>query len=155
MDPFNVITIIMAAISLIVAVYGVFLKRDVQRDLIVSKFSSMETKVDFLWKVMVETGIAGSIRIGFLEKNSPLRLSVHALEQYGDLIIRVKDFYTCHKDLPDLELMIALDKDFSDDITEITTTKPEYTGESIVLSMLFVCRPTSSLFAKYNMEDWK
>jgi len=180
MSSFEVLTLVLACLSFLMAFYGVFLRRDIARDELHNRISSNEqsiavikNQVEFIWNVVVVNGVGRGLRLGLLEKKSPLRWTVDALEKHKDLIDRVLHFYnngkyksvlfklpndskdnlTPVKDLPDAELVMALEQQFGDEIL-VTMREYEYQYETLIFSVLYLCRPESSLFTKFNKDDW-
>ena len=137
-----------------VTLYNTWIRRDKRTKEDAEAEAEMRSKVNLMWTVLFPSGISKALRAGMLEKNSPLRWSIAALERHKDLVVAVRKFAeeNC-KQADDLKLLILLSDKFEHDITNLVQSDPAYSYESVLLSAFYLCRPDSQLFNKYSFDD--
>ena len=144
--PTDVIALIAAVLSLIGMIYvGMF------------RQAKIEARVDLIWSFLLRQGIASSILGGLVERNSPLRLSVHAVEKHKDFVAKLKEWYNSHPEmqkLKDLDLFMALEKNFAVELNEVTMSENVLPGGTVAAA-LFLLRPSSDSFKMYDTSEWK
>ena len=139
--------------------YQTVIKRDEKRDELTKELVAMRQRVDVLWHLVFPASVAAALKGGILERHSPLTWSVTALNKMEPLTLKVQEWYdhTGHK-FGDLQLLIQISSHFGSDIAQELIKDPEvkaYGFEAIVLSLVYLCRPNSDLFDKYNDDEWQ
>jgi len=112
-----------------------------------------------LWHLVFPASVAAALKGGILERHSPLTWSVSALQKMEPLTEKVKAWYEKggYK-FGDLQLLIQISSHFGSDIAQQLVSDPEvkaYGFEAIVLALVYLCRPDSDLFEKYNDKEWQ
>lgn len=118
------------------------------------RLAEIEAKMDIIWGLLIQNGLGAGLRLGLLEKKSPLRWSLQALKENEELISSICTWYAENGvNLKDIELLVALEKQFDQDILKLSK-RYEYQHMAVVIAILFLCRPDSAIFQKYQTDDW-
>jgi hypothetical protein len=131
-----------------------FISKESVGDNFASRFSEIETRHEVMWKVFVTTGLGAGLRGGLLEKKSPLRWSYQAIVKHADYLDRVCKWYQENTELNDIDLVLAIEKNFEMDLLKISK-EYEFQHAAVLLATVFYCRPQSDLFAKFQTNEWQ
>lgn len=141
--PTEIISLVVACLSLVATVYmGLF------------KLAKIEARVELLWGFMMRKGMGEALISGLVERQSPLRVSIAALEKHGDLIEQVRKWYEQFgRKMPDIELTVSLETTFHADFERLCLTEGILPA-SCVAAMVFLLRPESKAFEPFRETDW-
>jgi hypothetical protein len=140
-------------------IYQTIIKRDEKRDEVTRELVAMRQKVEVLWGLIFPASVAAALKGGILERHSPLMWTPKALLKMDHLTKEVKQWYddTGHK-FGDLQLLIQISSRFGSHIAQELLKDNEikaYGFEAIALALVYLCRPDSELFTKYNTDEWQ
>jgi hypothetical protein len=142
MEAMATIGLVISCLSLLATIYlGLF------------RMARIEARVDIIWTFILRQGVASSILGGLVERNSPLRFNVGALQRHQDFVARLQDWYTpARQRLRDLELFVELESSFSKEFTAICEEEKVLPGGCTAAAM-FLLRPAT--YKEYETKDWE
>jgi len=89
-----------------------------QWDTVTDRLSKVEVHTTTLWEFVLRRGMAEAIQKGAATMNSPIRLTAEAIEWMAGLSIELREAYEDRwKDLDDVALSVAIEKEFGERIT--------------------------------------
>lgn len=116
--------------------------------------AKIEARVELMWSFMMRKGLSEALISGLVERQSPLKVSVAALERHADLIDKIKIWYEKFgKTMPDLELTVAMETIFHTEFEKICLDE-KILPSACVSAMLFFLRPESKIFDPFRRSDW-
>lgn len=141
---------IVAIISLVVAILGLIGTAYIG----LFKFARIESRVELLWSFLMRRGVADALIGGVMEKSSPLRLKVQALEQHKALTEKARAFYlqAGHK-MNDIGLIEELERRYGVELGAVASEHQMNAGGCLV-ALTFLLRPDMPLFKQFDTQDW-
>lgn len=147
-------SLIVAFSALLVTVYNTMTRRDAKNESEAKTIAEIHQKVNIMWSMLFPASISHALRAGILEKNSPLKWSLEALERHKGVVDKLKCFYEEEgSKFDDMKLLLALSEKFEPEITSMVKQDPLYNYEAVLLSAFYLCRPDADIFKKYKFAE--
>ena len=118
-----------------------------QWDTVMERLSKVELHSTTMWEFVLRRGMAEAIQKGAATLNSPLRLRPEALEWMAGLSTELRKAYDERwKDLDDIGLCVAIEKEFGDRITMEVCLPHNITNAACLLIACAVAKGDTFVF---------